>query len=242
MPFTPETIDFLFENHLQDSRSWFAEHRREYERYVYRPLQELVVALTPAVLAIDGQVTTQPRVDKTICRIWRDTRYSHDKSLYRDTMWIIFKRGKMHGTGVPGLYFDIAPQGFQYGTGFYHASASYMAALRRLVLAGDGAFRRAQAAYEGQRIYRMHGECFRRPRYGEQPEALRLWLERRNIGFEAESQDMDLLYSAELAAKLAEDFQLLAPVYRFLLHVSEVERQQDTAGLGAISRGWHPDF
>lgn len=242
MPFSMKTIDFLFENHLQNSRAWFAEHKAEYQQLVYGPLQELVVALTPTMLEIDRQLTTEPRVDKTICRIWRDTRYSHDKSLYRDTMWIIFKRGKMHGTKVPGLYFEIAAEGFHYGAGFYQASAQYMETLRRLVLAGDELFQRAQAAYAGQDVYRMQGECFRRPRYGDRPEEQRLWLERRNIAFEAESADLGLLFSPGLAAKLAEDFRRLAPVYHFLLHVSEEERGQAPAGLGAVSRGWHPDF
>ena len=67
------------------------------------------------MLQIDPYLATEPRVDKTICRIRRDTVRSHDKTLYRDTMWIIFKRGKMHGAEVPGIYFEITPWGFQYG-------------------------------------------------------------------------------------------------------------------------------
>lgn len=242
MPFSQKTIDFLFENHLQNSRAWFADHKREYEQYVYGPLQELVIALAPTMLEIDGQLTTEPRVDRTICRIWRDTRYSHDKSLYRDTMWIIFKRGKMHGTKVPGLYFEITAEGFNYGTGFYQASAQYMDTLRRLALAGDELFQRAQAVYAGQSAYQMQGECFRRPRYGDQPEEMRLWLERRNISFEAESADLELLFSPGLAPKLAEDLIQLAPIYDFLLHASEEARRQDPAGLSVISQRWHPDF
>ena len=40
MPFSPKTLDFLFENHLQDSKPWFDEHKQQYCEYVLRPLEE----------------------------------------------------------------------------------------------------------------------------------------------------------------------------------------------------------
>ena len=68
MPFSAKTLDFLFENRLHDSRIWFEEHKEEYQKQVLFPLQELVRQLTPHVLKIDSQFTTEPRVDRTICR------------------------------------------------------------------------------------------------------------------------------------------------------------------------------
>ena len=107
-PFSQRTLDFLFENRLNDSRSWFAEHKKEYWELVIQPLRQLVMDLSPAMLELDPDFITEPKVDKTICRIWRDTRYTKDPSLYRDHMWIIFKRGgRMHGTDYPGIYFEI---------------------------------------------------------------------------------------------------------------------------------------
>ena len=87
MAFSAKTLDFLFENRLQDSRDWFLDHKDTYQAVLLEPMKDLVRSLTPVMLEIDAKVTTEPRVDKTICRLRRDTRYSHDKSLYRDTMW-----------------------------------------------------------------------------------------------------------------------------------------------------------
>lgn len=227
--FSAKTLDFLFENRLNDSKAWFEEHRGDYERLVLAPLQELVVSLTPTMLEIDPHFTTIPRVDKTICRIRRDTRYSHDKSLYRDVMWIIFKEGKMHGTEVPGVYFEINGNGFDYGCGFYNASTAYMNTFRRLILERDPVFEEARKAYEAQNLYIMEGDCFKRPRYSDQPPEYRDWLERRGIGFSAQSCDFNLLFSDRLAEKLKPDFLKLAPIYRFLLHVSKIQRKEETA-------------
>ena len=233
MPFSPQTLDFLFENHLQDSRAWFEAHKGEYREFVIAPLRELTEALTPCMLQIDSRVTTEPRVDKTICRIWRDTRFSHDKSLYRDTMWIIFKRGKMHGTDVPGFYFEISEEGFNYGCGFYSASTAYMNHLRALALAGNPSFARAMEAFEAQSLYHMEGECYKRPHYAGQPEELRRWLERRNLCFVAESNDFDLLFSNRLAEKLSEDFTLLKPIYEFMMEAAALTLRQEEKELHA---------
>ncbi|MEM0531465.1 MAG: DUF2461 domain-containing protein [Candidatus Pararuminococcus gallinarum] len=222
MPFSPKTIDFLIENRLHDSREWFESHKKEYRDFVISPLRELVIALTPTMLDIDPKVTTEPKIDRTICRIWRDTRYSKDKSRYRDHMWIIFKRGKMHSTEVPGLYFEISPDGFNYGSGFYHASTDYMNTMRKLIQEGDKDAKQAMAAYQKQSLFLMEGECFKRPRYQSAPEEQKIWLERRNIGFYTESADAQLLFSDQLAEKLSQDFQLLTPIYRFLVKVAQV--------------------
>ena len=130
--FSQNTLEFLFENRLNDSRDWFWEHHDQYEQWVLSPLRDLAQALAPTAAKIDPEIVLRP--DRTISRIRRDTRFSHDKSLYRDNMWIIFKRGKAHGDEVPGLYFEINRSGFEYGCGFYHCSPAVMSAIRQMVL------------------------------------------------------------------------------------------------------------
>lgn len=229
-PFSQKTLDFLFENRLHDSRTWFGEHKQEYQSYVIAPLRQLVLDLTPTMLELDPHFTTEPRVDRTICRIWRDTRYTKDPSLYRDHMWIIFKRGgRMHGTDYPGMYFEINLDGFSYGCGFYHASTPFLQHMRTKILQGDPDFQKAQAAYLQQRVFQMEGECFKRPHYGDRPPEEQLWLERRNISFNGTSHDFPLLFSPDLSKKVAEDLRLLFPVYRFLLSTAEETLQQETA-------------
>lgn len=227
MAFSPKTLDFLFENRLQDSREWFLSHKENYQMFLLEPMKDLVRSLTPVMLEIDDKLTTEPRVDKTICRLRRDTRYSHDKSLYRDTMWIIFKRGKMHGTEVPGIYFEITSDGFNYGCGFYHASAAYMNTMRKLILRDDPAFMKAQKAYLSQNLFQIEGELYKRPHYPQRLEEERQWLERRGISFVAESNDFNLLFSDRLSQKLEKDFLTLAPIYHFLLHAAQVERIEE---------------
>ncbi len=221
MPISPATLSFLFENRLHNSRDWFSAHHAAYIRDVITPLMELVSQLSPTMLTIDPHLTTEPRVDRTISRIWRDTRYSRDKSFYRDHMWIIFKRGAMHGTHVPGLYFELNQDGFAYGSGFYHASSAFMAQMRDFILNKNPEAMRALYAYEKQHVFLVEGECYKKPRYPNEPDNVRLWLERKEICFTAHSNDFSLLFSDHLAEELCKHFTLLAPVYRFLLHTAQ---------------------
>lgn len=228
--FSENTLEFLFENKLRDSREWFAAHKYEYQSFVIEPLRTLVQNLTPLMLELDPEFITVPKVDKTICRIWCDTRYSRDPSLYRDSMWIIFKRGgKMHGTDYPGVYFELSGSGFSYGCGFYNASTAYMNTLRSMIVSGSAEFQKADQAYRSQTLFRLEGDCFKRPRYTQYPENERDWLERRGLSLNAYSDDFELLFSEHLVQKLEEDLRQLFPVYRFLLRAAQITLQEDLA-------------
>ena len=79
----------------------------------------------------------------------------------------------------------------------------------------------------------MEGERYKRPHFPDQPENLRLWLERRNISFDAHSDDADLLFSDRLAQSLARELMLLRPIYRFLTAAALQEQQNEAARAAA---------
>ena len=64
MAFSAKTLDFLFENRLQDSRDWFLDHKDTYQAVLLEPMKDLVRSLTPVMLEIDAKVTTEPRVTR----------------------------------------------------------------------------------------------------------------------------------------------------------------------------------
>ncbi len=214
--FTTKTLEFLIENRLHNSKTWFEEHKPDFQNLVVAPLAELVVRLAPALLEIDPELVAIPKVGKCISRVYRDTRFSRDKTLYRDVMWAVFMRDKKRYGGLPGFFFEIAPCGFRYGCGYYQAGGDSMQRIRELILAGDKDFQAAFAAYEGQDRFTLEGELYKTSRHPGSPEALRNWLDRKNICFVHSSTDATLLYAENLPETLATHFALLAPIYRFL--------------------------
>ncbi len=221
MPFSVKTLDFLVENRIQNSREWYHAHKEEFQQFVLQPMRELVEYLTPVINEIDPQLICEPKVERSISRVYRDTRFSKDKSLYREVMWCMFVRDKREFSCSPGLFFEFSPDGFRYGGGYYHTPTKTMEAARELILENHKTFQKASRAFEKQDVFYMSGELYKRPHYPNQPERLRNWLERRDIGFLHNSEDFDLLFSDKLPQVLEHDFRLLKPMHEFLCAAEE---------------------
>ena len=222
MPFSPKTLNFLAENRMRNDREWFHAHKKEYETYVLAPFLELAEKLGPVMKEIDPLLNVHPK--KCISRVYRDTRFSKDKSLYRDVMWCSYTRDKEECTCPPGFYLELSPNGIAYGCGYYKAPAAIMQALRELVLQNDEAFLKADKVLCSQNIFQLEGELYKRPHFKGHPEEKRNWLERRNIDVNVDSADFALLYSNHLSQVLADAFQTLKPVYYFILKAEEKAR------------------
>jgi uncharacterized protein (DUF2461 family) len=92
--FSPKTLKFLRGLKANNSKAWFQAHRADYEEYALQPLRYLVTDLGDFMLDIDPYFEITPSVNKTISRIYRDTRFSKDKSPFRSTVWFTFKNQK----------------------------------------------------------------------------------------------------------------------------------------------------
>ena len=215
MPFTQQALDFLFENRIKDSREWFKAHKADFERLVRTPMIELLERLAPAMLDIDPLLNCAPK--SCISRIYRDTRFAKDKSIYRDVMWCSFMRDKKIYNGLPGFYVEISPCGFQYGCGYYQASRESMEAMREMIRAGDKVFENARRAYDKQSMFKLEDTKYKRTRNADQPEALREWLDQRSLCANAASTDIETMLSDGFAEKLSADFARIAPLYTFMI-------------------------
>lgn len=214
MPITSKFFAFLVENRLHDSKPWFEAHREVYNKTVLEPLRGLVREMAPVMLTIDSELITQPAVGKTISRIFRDTRFSKDKSTFREHLWLSFSRGKSgRYEPIPEFYFDLSPDGYSYGCGWYCPGTALMDALRTILLSEDKTAKTALKAAAGQTHFQMEGPEYKRKKYPEAPEALQPWLNRKEIYFAHRGSDPDFLYAPGLGERVARQLALLKPVY-----------------------------
>ena len=220
MPISSETFDFLIENRIQNSRLWFAEHKKEYQEHVRKPLVALAQELEEGMLKINSELVTEPI--RVISRVNRDTRYTKDKTLYRDVMWIAYTRDKKVYDTPCGLVLEMSPMGFRYGCGYWKAPAPVMEAVREMVLANDPAFLAAEKVLSAHPEFALEGERYKRSRYPEESERLKKWLDLKSICVMHNSKDFDLLFSDRLGAVLQEGFSALAPIYHFLRKAEEM--------------------
>ena len=222
--FSPETLDFLATNRFMNSREWYAEHKPEFKRYVLQPMIDLVVSLTPTLERIDDQIVTEPKVDKTISRIYRDMRRAHG-AFYREEMWLSFKRDKHMFPGYPEFFFVFSPTEFFYGCGHYSPSGETMACLRQMIRDDHPLFRKADKVYRSDAGYTLYGEPYKRSRFPQESAAKREWLDRRAICLVREGSGFERLFSPDLAQQMAADFERMSPVYHMLIAAEQAANE-----------------
>lgn len=224
MPITQKTLSFLQENMIQNSKEWYDAHKDEYRRYVEGPMLALSEELGETVRDLDPLIVTTPR--RTLSRVRRDTRFSRDKTLYREVMWLAFHRGA--GMAHPSLFFEMSPKCYRYGCGYYAIPTDVMVFIRKLVLADDKRYLEAQKALDAFPDMMLEGERYKRPRFADQPEPKRKWLECKSFYTVLEGKDPAVLFSENLGEILADAFRRLASVYRLFLsaHLTVAEENE----------------
>ncbi len=222
MPFSQKSLDFLFENRLNDSREWYNEHKHIYKECVTKPFTELLAELAPMFDEIDEKLICAPRC---ISRVSRDCRFSKDKSLYRDHIWFSVRRPK-NERPTPELYFCIEQGGFSYGCGFYAMPKETLEEVRELILSGSSLYKDAAKSLKEQDVFTLDGEMYKRNHYPESSEEDCLWLNRKNLYANCVSNDYNLLFSDKLADKLKEDFPKLKEFYRLLVTADELAAEK----------------
>lgn len=213
MPFSQKSIDFLFENRLHDSRSWFSEHKPVYQSEVIEPMKQLIADLTPTIGKIDPLIEINPA---RISRIYRDMRLNPD-SIFRDHIWYTFSRTREQYHSLPGFYFSIGAGGISYGCGYYCASAASMQKLRRLIISGDESFKEAFNAVEKQKNFELYGDMYKRSKFPDQPENIRQWLDRKGIGLSYSTSDPEIMFSEKLSQRVAKDFKKIEAFYNLCM-------------------------
>ncbi len=161
-PFTVKTLRFLRALKRNNDREWFRERKDRYESDVRQPMIVLLNQLAADFKSFAPEFVAEPKV--SLYRIYRDTRFSADKSPLKTHVAAHFPmRGMPRGEGG-GLYLEVAPTWVWMGGGLYMPSAPQLRTLRahiadnhqrlhRIVTATP--FRKTVGALDGERLSRV---------------------------------------------------------------------------------------
>ncbi len=213
--------EFFMQIRFNNHQAFFEEHRAAYLRDVREPLYALAEALSDAVQAVDPAIETRP--GKVVSRIRRDTRFSRDKSPYRDNMWISWKQPRFtdedQKRSLPEIYFYITPDRWEIGAGYYAATPSAMTAFRARVLAAPNVFLSIAREKPFADTFALSGEDYKRPPKGADalPAELLSWFVKKSFsvghGSPLGESSRTPAFADELAGKIA----LLGPLYDYLI-------------------------
>jgi uncharacterized protein (TIGR02453 family) len=217
--FTPEAISFLKDIGANNNKPWFEANKPRYQEYLLKPFQDLVVDVSGLMLTIDPLFVIAPAVSKTISRIYRDTRFSKDKSLYRNSIWLTFKRSSHDWKEAPAFYFELTPEGYRYGMGFYNAPKVVMDRFRETIARRPEAFLEVIAFYRPANPFTLEGEKYQRQVVIDLPEPIREWYRYKSFYLASNHSIDELLFRRDLTKVLMDSFGMLAPLYHFLWEI-----------------------
>ena len=127
---------FLAELADNNNRDWFEENRSRYETLAAEPCLALIEELAPKLAAMQPPHKAVAKVNQSLRRIYRDTRFSKDKTPYYTYLHLIFWAGD-HPMRSPGLHVIFSPGGLGLGAGYWSFEKAQLASYRTAIADGD---------------------------------------------------------------------------------------------------------
>ena len=157
--FSPELFKFLKELRSNNNRDWFAANKQRYESVVRDPFLRFIADFGPRLHGISSSFVADPRPSGgSLFRIYRDIRFSEDKSPYKTHIAAQFRHvdaGK--DVHTPGFYLHVEPGGCFVAAGLWHPDAPTLTKIRTAIVERPSewkAVRRGKLKVEGERLSR----------------------------------------------------------------------------------------
>jgi len=223
----PDALLLLSRNKFEDSKEFYEAHKAQIKDLVLTPMAEIARALAGDFRALDSGILLEPT--RITSRIRRDTRFTKEKHLYRDNVWMCFMRPKAeHPVLQPLLWFEVQPGEHHWSAGIavWDQTPAYLRYLReRISSAPEEFLAAADCAIEAGGL--LQAEAYKKDRAPDAPEHLKPYFNAKNFCFMRKSEDMALLESEAIIDELRDLYAGLRPMYRWLLAAMEDFRMRN---------------
>jgi len=136
--FTPDTFAFLADLQANNTRDWFEDNRDRYETHWRAAALDFIAALADPMSKLTPKLKAEPKLNGSLRRINRDTRFSKDKTPYSPSLHMIFWAGD-HPNRSAGMHFVLHPDSVGYGAGRWGFDGATLTSYRnRVVKKADG--------------------------------------------------------------------------------------------------------
>lgn len=210
--FSGATVDFMWGIRFNNERSWFEAHKEEYKTHFLTPMKELGDEVYARFTDAHPDL---PLVCK-VSRIYRDARRLFGRGPYKDHLWLSIVRPHEPGDTQPVFWFELEPEGWSYGMGFWMAPALTMAKFRARMDRDPKPMEALARRLARQDRFRLEGPEYKRPKQAPS-ELLAPWYNKKSFALSFEAPHQDLLWSHELADVLLEGYEFLLPYYEYML-------------------------
>ena len=204
--FTDETIQFFLDLRFHNYTDYFHQQHDRYVENVQQLFYSLIEDLAPAMLSVDPRMEVRPY--KCLSRIHRDTRFSKDKSPYRDHLWFLFRRAAEPREKSLFYYGEFGPDRLDWGLGIWGENRDVMDMFRKRMEANpDGIMAMIDDMDLPERHLGLGGSWFKRMPVPEQiPDRLKRWYLSRDMYIGKVDPAYEWAFSDRLKTEMEKDF------------------------------------
>ena len=211
--FTDETVDFMWGIRFNNERGWFEAHKEDYLTYFYRPM----AALADEVYDYLAHRRPDLGLIRKVTRIYRDARRLHGRGPYKDHLWFSVEQPSEQWTAHPTLWFELGPELWSYGLGYYMARPVTMARLRARMDRDPKIMTDLTRRLKRQSEFVLEGEEYRRPKAQAPVPELEPWYRKKSFTLCHEAKLEEALFSRDLVDRLKKGYDFLLPYYDYFI-------------------------
>jgi uncharacterized protein (TIGR02453 family) len=213
--FSKEGMQFLRQLKRHNRREWFQPRKEIFERELKRPMEALIDEINHALERFAPDYVTEPK--KAMFRIYRDTRFSSDKTPYKTHVAAWFKRQENERTTAGGFYFHVSPEGVYAAGGVYMPPPDQQRAIRTHLLDHHERFRRLASGRKLRTLLgEMEGASLSRDPKGFPKDHPAADLIRRKQWAWGTELEAALALTPKILPEVVKRFEAVAPLVEFL--------------------------
>ena len=209
--FTDATVEFMWGIRFNNNREWFQAHRQEYLDSFYEPMRELCGEMYDY---LTDKLPGCPLGSK-VSRIYKDARRLRGSGPYRDHLWLSVEQPSDDYSGTPCFWFELGPEEWSCGLGYYLVRPLTMAKLRARIVRDPGPMEKLTRRLDRQSEFALEGETYKRARPGAPSALTERWFGVKNFSLVHGEKLSDDLFSRDIAERLKRDCDFLLPYYRY---------------------------
>jgi uncharacterized protein (TIGR02453 family) len=161
--FAPELFSFLSDLEANNNREWFAANKHRYEEHLLEPALAFIDAFAPRLDEISPHFSADARPSGgSLFRIYRDTRFSKDKTPYKTNLGIRFRHERARDAHAPGYYLHIGPREVFGGAGVWHPDTEAGTSIREAIVAHPERWQRATRSGAFAKRLELGGDSLKR--------------------------------------------------------------------------------
>jgi uncharacterized protein (TIGR02453 family) len=207
--FPPEAIKFLKGLEKNNTREWFQPRKETFETKLKEPMLAFVESINAELLKFAPEHITEPK--KAVYRIYRDTRFSKDKTPYKTHLGAIFPRRGLGKDAAAGFYFHVSSKEVGVACGAYAPGPEQLLKIRRFIADNHKLFRR-----EINGMGSLQGSTLTRVPKGFDAEHPAAELIKMKQWYWWVELDPALATSPKLKGEIAKRFRAMAPMVELL--------------------------